>query len=83
MGSDKWQDYGVTLFMPPMGKAQQLRPLLSAENASNITITGQNGTIDGNGWYAWPAANWSSSECGLHHRCAPDVFFGLPAQSKP
>ena len=80
VGSDKWQDYGVTLFMPPMGKAQQLRPLLSAENASNITVTGQNGTIDGNGWFAWPAANWSSSECGLHNRCAPDVFFGLPAQ---
>ena len=80
VGSDQWQDYGVTRFLPPMGRAQQLRPLLSATNASNISITGDNGTIDGNGWFAWPAANWSNAECGLHGHCAPDVFFGLPAQ---
>lgn len=94
VGSDRWQDYGVTRFLPPMGTEQQLRPLLSgtclqtrstpapilipsakllvalqrlicghmlplppphlhaAVNASNITITGRNGTIDGNGWFA-------------------------------
>ena len=33
--------------MPPMGREQQLRPLISATNASNITIAGDNGTIDG------------------------------------
>ena len=80
VGSDAWQDYGVTHFMPRMGNAMQLRPLISATNATNITITGGNGTIDGNGWFAWPAANWSSPECGVRRRCAPDVFFGLPAQ---
>ena len=31
----------------------QLQPLLSAVNATNVTIEGGNGTIDGNGWYAW------------------------------
>jgi hypothetical protein len=29
VGSDRWQDYGVTRFLPPMGTEQQLRPLLS------------------------------------------------------
>ena len=53
VGSDLWRDYGVTDFMPRMGRAKQLRPLLSATNATNITITGGNGTIDGNGWFAW------------------------------
>ena len=80
VGSDQWRDYGVTRFLPPMGRAQQLRPLISATNASNITIAGENGTIDGNGWFAWPANNWSNAECGLHSHCAPDVFFGSPAQ---
>ena len=62
VGSEVWQDYGSTLFLPPMGTQQQLRPLLSATNATNVTITGLNGTIDGNGWFAWPAANWSDPE---------------------
>ena len=35
-----------------MGREQQLRPLVSAVNATNVTITGNNGTIDGNGWFA-------------------------------
>ena len=76
VGSDDWTHYGTTRFMPPMGSAMQLRPLLSAVNSTNITITGGNGTIDGNGWFAWPATNWSSTGCGLHGRCAPGVFFG-------
>ena len=80
VGSDDWTHYGTTRFMPPMGSAMQLRPLISALNATNITITGANGTIDGNGWFAWPAANWSSPECGLHGRCIHNVFFGEPAQ---
>jgi polygalacturonase len=78
VGSDVWQEYGTTRFMPPMGRAMQLRPLISATNATNITITGMNGTIDGNGWYAWPVANWSSPECGLHKKCAGSTFFGTP-----
>jgi len=76
VGSDVWQDYGVTYFMPRMGEALQMKPLLSATNATNVTVTGGNGTIDGNGWFAWPATNWSSPECGIHKHCAPDVFFG-------
>ena len=47
-----------------------LNTLISATNETNITINGANGTIDGNGWAIWPAANWSNAECGLHHRCA-------------
>ena len=80
VGSEAWQDYGVTRFLPPMGSQQQLRPLISATNATNVTITGQNGTIDGNGWFAWPAANWSDPECGERRRCEGSVFFGGPAQ---
>lgn len=76
VGSDDWSHYGTTRFMPPMGSAMQLRPLLSAVNSTNITVSGGNGTIDGNGWFAWPATNWSSTDCGLHGQCAPDVFFG-------
>lgn len=76
VGSDVWQDYGITAFMPRMGRALQLRPLISATNATNITITGLNGTIDGNGWFAWPSANWSSPECGLRRHCAGSTFFG-------
>ena len=76
VGSEVWQDYGSTLFLPPMGTQQQLRPLLSATNATNVTITGLNGTIDGNGWFAWPAANWSDPECGERRHCEPEVFFG-------
>jgi len=62
--------------MPRMGRAMQLKPLISATNATNVTITGGNGTIDGNGWFAWPATNWSNPECDLHNHCAPDVYFG-------
>jgi polygalacturonase len=80
VGSDDWHHYGITRFLPPMGMAQQLRPLVSAENATNVTIEGGNGTIDGNGWYAWPTANWSNLECGSHNHCAGDTFFGSPAQ---
>ena len=83
VGSDDWSHYGTTRFMPPMGSAMQLRPLLSAVNATNISILGGNGTIDGNGWFAWPAVNWSSPECGLHNRCAPDVFFGGAQKLRP
>eukprot|EP00936_MAST-01D_sp_MAST-1D-sp1_P000893 g893.t1 len=76
VGSESWQNYGVTDFLPPMGTQQQLRPLLSATNATNVTITGLNGTIDGNGWFAWPATNWSSPECGERRHCVSDIFFG-------
>ena len=76
VGSDAWEDYGVTPFLPRMGRQMQLRPVVSAINATNVTLTGANGTLDGNGWFAWPAANWSSPDCGLGGRCAPDVFFG-------
>eukprot|EP00035_Acanthoeca_spectabilis_P038965 m.57811 g.57811 ORF g.57811 m.57811 type:complete len:472 (+) comp9377_c0_seq1:1197-2612(+) len=76
VGSDVWQDYGVTGFLPHMGTALQLKPLISAVNATNITISGSNGTIDGNGWFAWPSSNWSSTDCGLHNRCSGSTFFG-------
>lgn len=71
----------VPLTPPPArahcrGSTLQLRPLISAANASNITITGGNGTIDGNGWFAWPSANWSSPECGEHRHCAGRTYFG-------
>lgn len=82
VGSDDWRHYGTTQFMPPMGNEMQLRPLLSAVNASNITIEGGNGTIDGNGWFAWPSTNWSSPECGLRGHCAPDPFFGVEQKQK-
>jgi polygalacturonase len=58
----------------------QLRPLISATNATNITITGGNGTIDGNGWFAWPSANWSSPECGIRKHCLGSTFFGNDTQ---
>lgn len=79
VGSDAWEDYGETRFLPPMGDLMQLRPLVSATNATNVTIAGGNGTIDGNGWFAWPWANWSSPECGMHKRCAGPPFFGPPS----
>ncbi len=82
VGSDDWTHYGTTHFMPPMGNEMQLRPLLYAVNSSNITVEGGNGTIDGNGWFAWPATNWSSPECGLHGHCAPDPFFGVDTHRK-
>jgi polygalacturonase len=82
VGSDEWSHYGTTRFMPPMGSAMQLRPLLSAVNATNVTIEGGNGTIDGNGWFAWPATNWSSPECGVRGHCAADVFFGEQQQQQ-
>jgi hypothetical protein len=71
----------VPLTPPPArahcrGNTLQLRPLISAANATNITITGGNGTIDGNGWFAWPSANWSSPECGEHRHCAGRTYFG-------
>jgi polygalacturonase len=58
----------------------QLKPLVSSTNTTNVTITGGNGTIDGNGWFCWPAANWSSPECGLHNHCQGSVFFGNATQ---
>jgi polygalacturonase len=84
-GSDNWRDYLPAVhFMPPMGNSGtqpqmlQLTPLLSARFAVNVTITGANGTIDGTGWFAWPSANWSSPDCGLHNRCAGPTYFGGP-----
>lgn len=84
-GSDDWRDYLPAIhFMPPAGNSGtqpgqlQLTPLISALGAINISISGGNGTIDGNGWYAWPSANWSSPECGEHNRCAGPTFFGEP-----
>lgn len=38
VGSDRWQDYGITPFLPRMGSAMQLRPLVSAVNATNVTL---------------------------------------------
>ena len=74
-GSDEWTHYLPAVhFYPPMGNSGtqpqmlQLTPLISSRDAVNITITGANGTIDANGWYAWPSFNWSSPDCGMHKR---------------
>ena len=82
VGSDDWRDYlPVVHFLPPLGNSGtqpgqlQLSPLLSARDAVNVTITGANGTIDANGWFAWPSLNWSDPGCGLHGRCAGPVLF--------
>lgn len=80
VGSDVWADYGITYFLPRMGGQLQVKPLVSAVNATNITISGLNGTIDGNGWFAWPSANWSSPECGMHKHCQGSTFFGNASQ---
>jgi polygalacturonase len=89
-GSDRWTDYLPAMhFMPPMGNSGtqpqmlQLSPLISARFSENITITGANGTIDGNGWFAWPSANWSSPECGVQKHCAGPTFFGSPPMRPP
>lgn len=89
-GSDLWTDYLPAVhFMPPMGNSGtqpqmlQLTPLISARFAVNVSITGANGTIDGNGWFAWPSANWSSPDCGLHNRCAGPTYFGSPPMRPP
>ena len=76
VGSERWQDYGIGHMLPPLGNSGtqpgllMIQPLISATDATNITISGANGTIDGSGWAVWPSANWSNPECGLHHRCA-------------
>ena len=59
--------------------------LISATDATNITITGANGTIDGNGWAGWPSANWSNPECGLHRHCAktPGTASDAPGTVRP
>lgn len=84
-GSDEWRDYLPAIhFMPPAGNSGtqpgqlQLTPLISARGAVNVSIIGGNGTIDGNGWFAWPSANWSSLECGEHGYCSGPTFFGAP-----
>eukprot|EP00040_Diaphanoeca_grandis_P001159 m.17629 g.17629 ORF g.17629 m.17629 type:complete len:503 (+) comp11593_c0_seq1:75-1583(+) len=88
VGSDIWTDYSLVHFMPPFGNSGtqpgmvQMRPLISAFAASNISIRGENGTIDGNGWYAWPSTNWSSPECGLRKHCTGATTFG-PQSAKP
>ena len=86
-GSDEWTHYLPAVhFMPPLGNSGtqpqmlQLTPLISARDAVNITITGANGTIDGNGWFAWPSANWSSPDCGMHKWCEGPTYFGSPPQ---
>ena len=76
VGSDHWADYGTSHMLPPLGNSGtqpgllMVNPLISATGVTNVTITGANGTIDGNGWSGWPSANWSSPACGLHHHCA-------------
>lgn len=87
VGSDDWRHYLPAVhFMPPLGNSGtqpqmlQLTPLVSARDAVNVSITGGNGTIDGNGWFAWPSANWSSPDCGVHKRCAGPTYFGSPPQ---
>eukprot|EP01079_Euglenida_sp_SAG-EU17-18_P008385 gene8385-1498_t len=51
--------------------------------ATNVSITGRNGTIDGNGWFAWPSANWSSPECGMAGHCQGPTLFGPDNNLKP
>jgi hypothetical protein len=76
VGSERWSDYGTSHMLPPLGNSGtqpgllMINPLISANNVINVSITGANGTIDGNGWAGWPSANWSNPACGLHHRCA-------------
>ena len=62
-----------------------VNPLISAVGATNITITGANGTIDGNRWAGWPSASWSNAECGLHHRCTktPGTGSDAPGTVRP
>jgi polygalacturonase len=91
VGSEHWQDYGTSHMLPPLGNSGtqpgllMLNPLISASDETNITISGANGTIDGNGWAIWPVANWSSPECGLHHRCAstPGTASDAPGTVRP
>lgn len=66
MASDDPTHYALAHFLPPLGNSGtqpgmlQLAPLLSnVPGASNILITGRNGSIDGGGFFFWPAANWS------------------------
>jgi len=88
-GSDEWTHYLPAVhFMPPLGNSGtqpqmlQLTPLISARDAVNVTIAGANGTIDGNGWFAWPSANWSSPDCGVRKWCAGPTYFGSPPQQQ-
>ena len=80
IGSESWQEYGRSHMLPPMGNSGtqpgmfMVNPLISATDATNVTISGANGTIDGNGWAFWPSANWSSPECGIRRHCAETPF---------
>lgn len=80
VGSERWRDYGRSHMLPPMGNSGtqpgmfMVNPLISATDATNVTISGSNGTIDGNGWVFWPTANWSSPECGIRSHCAETPF---------
>ena len=80
VGSERWRDYGRSHMLPPMGNSGtqpgmfMVKPLISATDATNVTISGANGTIDGNGWVFWPTANWSSPECGIRSHCASTPF---------
>jgi polygalacturonase len=85
VGSERWHDYGTSHMLPPLGNSGtqpgllMLNPLISASGATNVTITGANGTIDGNGWVGWPSANWSNPECGLRRHCASTPWTGSDA----
>lgn len=91
VGSERWGDYGTAHMLPPLGNSGtqpgllMLNPLISATDATNVTITGANGTIDGSGWAVWPAANWSNPACGLHRRCAktPGTGSDAPGTVRP